>query len=89
MVGYTVVTLAGMVVFGQIAWLRHAELFEVELGWFGHIGAIGRRSVSAELCASCGEACRIERCVDCPECSTAADDRERVPALAALGRRPG
>ena len=77
---YTLVTLAGMVVFGQIAWLRNAELFEVELAWFGHIGTIGRRAVSAELCEGCGERCRIERCVDCPECSTAAEDGERAPA---------
>ena len=80
---YTLLTLAGMVVFGQIAWLRNAELFEVELGWFGRIGAIARRSVSAELCEGCGEACRIERCVDCPECATAADDAERLPAARA------
>ena len=80
---YTLLTLAGMAVFGQIAWLRNAELFEVELGWFGRIGAIGRRSVSAELCEGCGEACRVERCVDCPECATAADDAERVPATRA------
>ncbi|HYI67516.1 MAG TPA: hypothetical protein VEW95_11370, partial [Candidatus Limnocylindrales bacterium] len=38
MAGYTLLTLAGMVVFGQIAWLRHAEFFEVLLGWFGRIG---------------------------------------------------
>ena len=81
--GYTLLTLAGMVVFGQIAWLRNAELFEVELGWFGRIGAVARRSVSAELCEGCGEACRIERCIDCPECATAADDAERVPAVRA------
>jgi hypothetical protein len=81
--GYTLLTLAGMVVFGQIAWLRNAELFEVELGWFGRIGAIARRSISAELCDGCGEACRIERCIDCPECAAAADDAERVPAFRA------
>jgi hypothetical protein len=74
---YTLVTLAGMVAFGQIAWLRSAELFEVELAWFGRIGVLGRRSRSAELCAGCGEACSVERCIDCPECSTAADDPER------------
>jgi hypothetical protein len=83
LVGYTVLTLAGMLVFGQIAWLRNAELFEVELAWFGRIGAIGRRSTSAALCDGCAEACRVERCIDCPECSTAADDAERRPALRA------
>jgi hypothetical protein len=78
--GYTIVTLLGMLAFGQVAWLRNAELFEVVLGWLGRIGAIGRRAVSPTLCDGCGEACRIERCVDCPECAVAADDAERVPA---------
>jgi hypothetical protein len=77
MTAYLVLTLAGMILFGQVAWLRHAELFEVELGWLGHIGAIGRRSVSAELCEGCGEACRVERCIDCPECAVAAEDPDR------------
>ena len=81
MVGYTALTLAGMLAFGQIAWLRHAELFEVELAWFGRIGFIGRQATSAELCAGCDEACPAERCIDCPECSTAADDNERRPVI--------
>jgi hypothetical protein len=70
-----------MGLFGQIGWLRHAELFEVELAWFGRIGAIGRRSVSAELCVGCSEECDADRCIDCPECAVAAEDEERRPIL--------
>lgn len=81
MLAYTAFTLAGMLLFGQIAWLRNAELFEVELGWFGRVGPIGRRSVDRELCDGCGEGCDPARCVDCPECATAADDPERRPEL--------
>ena len=47
MIGYTLLTLAGMVAFGPVAWLRNAELFEVELGWFGRIGPLARRSRTA------------------------------------------
>ncbi|HEX7171758.1 MAG TPA: hypothetical protein VF365_04005 [Candidatus Limnocylindria bacterium] len=81
MLAYTLLTLAGMAAFGQIAWLRHAELFEVELGWFGRIGPVGRRSADAELCEGCGEGCDPSRCIDCPECATAAEDGERRPTL--------
>ncbi len=81
MLGYTVLTLAGMALFGQVAWLRNAELFEVELGWFGRIGPIGRRSRSLELCAGCTEECNPDGCVDCPECAVAADDTEREAFL--------
>jgi hypothetical protein len=79
LVAYTVLTLVGMIIFGQIGWLRNAELFEVELGWFGRIGPLGRESTSAALCEGCGEACDPSRCVDCPECAVAADDAERRP----------
>lgn len=81
MLGYTGLTLAGMALFGQIAWLRHVELFEVELAWFGRIGPVGRRSVIGDLCDGCGEACTFERCMDCPECAVAAEDPERRPHL--------
>jgi len=81
MAGYTILTLAGMLFFGQIAWLRHAELFEVQLGWFGCIGPLARRSRSAALCAGCDEGCDPRRCLDCPECSAAAEDGERAAVL--------
>jgi hypothetical protein len=81
MLGYTLITLAGMLLFGRIAWLRHAELFEVELGWYGRIGPIVRRSRSPDLCTACDEGCDPERCLDCPECSTAAEDGERAAEL--------
>ena len=81
MAGYTLLTLAGMLLFGQIAWLRHAELFEVLLGWFGRIGPIVRRSGTTELCEGCAEKCDPTRCLDCPECSPAAEDGERLPEL--------
>ena len=81
MSGYTLLTLGGMICFGPLAWLRHAELFEVELGWFGRIGPIARRSVSADLCDGCEEGCDPERCIDCPECAAAADDADRRAVL--------
>ncbi len=81
MAGYTLLTLAGMALFGPVAWLRHGELFEVLLGWFGRIGPVARRSVNRELCQGCQEACTADRCIDCPECAAAAEDGERRPEL--------
>jgi hypothetical protein len=81
MLGYTILTLAGMTLFGRVAWLRHAELFEVLLGWFGRIGPMGRRVVVASACLDCGEDCDPQRCVDCPECSVAAEPGQRVAEL--------
>jgi hypothetical protein len=81
LLGYTVLTLAGMALFGRVAWLRNAELFELLLGWFGRIGPVGRRSVSAALCADCEEGCDPDRCIDCPECAVAAAPGERRAEL--------
>ncbi|MGZ8564113.1 MAG: hypothetical protein ACXWWU_10905, partial [Candidatus Limnocylindria bacterium] len=47
--GYTLVTVFGMVLFGRIAWLRNAEVFEVYLGWLGRVGPIGRRVVEPSV----------------------------------------
>jgi hypothetical protein len=79
--GYTVLTLLGMVLFGRIAWLRNAELFEVYLGWFGRVGPIGRRVVERQTCEGCSEECEPAHCVDCPECAVAAEPGERRPEL--------
>ena len=77
MASYTLLTLAGTALFGPVAWLRHAELFEVLLGWFGRIGPVARRSLSRDVCEGCAEGCDPDRCIDCPECGTAAEDGER------------
>jgi hypothetical protein len=81
MLGYTILTLVGMMLFGRVAWLRHAELFEVLLAWFGRIGPLGRRVVVVSACENCGEDCDPERCVDCPECAVAAEPGERGAEL--------
>jgi hypothetical protein len=81
LVGYTLLALAGMILFGRVAWLRHAELFERLMAWFGRVGPIGRRARSAELCEGCAEGCDPARCIDCPECAAAGEAGERVPEL--------
>jgi hypothetical protein len=78
---YTVFTLIGMILFGRIAWLRNAELFEVYLGWVGRVGPIGRRVVDQQVCDGCSEECDPAHCVDCPECAVASEPGERRPEL--------
>jgi hypothetical protein len=81
MIGYTVLTLSGMLLFGRLAWLRNAELFEVLLGWFGRIGPLGRRTADPSVCGGCDERCDARRCIDCPECAAAAEPGERRTEL--------
>jgi len=76
---YTGLTLAGMVVFGNVAWLRSFELFEILNGWFGRVGPLGRRTRRTQLCADCSETCDPDHCVDCSECMAAREgDDQRV-----------
>jgi hypothetical protein len=79
--GYTIVTVLGMILFGSVAWLRNAELFEVYLGWFGRVGPIGRRVVQRRTCDGCAERCDPAHCVDCPECAVAAEPGARRAEL--------
>lgn len=84
LLAYTLLTLAGMTVFGPVTWLRNAEVLEVLFGWFARIGPIGRRSTSPALCADCASACGPAACVDCPECVVVGTDRDLTLEL----RRP-
>ena len=68
---YTGVTLVAMVLFGNVAWLRSFEIFEILNGWFGRVGPIGRRTQRTQLCADCSENCNPDHCVDCAECMAA------------------
>jgi hypothetical protein len=69
--------LAGMALFGRVAWLRNVELFEILYGWFGRIGPVGRRVVVPAACAGCAEECDPARCIDCPDCTAAAEHGEQ------------
>jgi hypothetical protein len=81
LLGYTILTLLGMLLFGRVSWLRNAEVFEVLLGWIGRIGPLGRRVQHPALCEGCTEECEPSRCVDCPECMAAAEHGELRPQL--------
>jgi hypothetical protein len=74
---YTGLTLAGMVLFGNVAWLRSFELFEILNGWFGRVGPIGRRTKRTSLCSDCSELCNPGHCVDCAECIAARESGDQ------------
>lgn len=76
MLAYTLITVAGMSLFGAVTWLRNGEVFEVLFGWFGRVAPIGRRSISTGLCQDCASACDPDACIDCPECVVVGTDRE-------------
>ncbi|HZY56467.1 MAG TPA: hypothetical protein VFE09_01565, partial [Rubrobacteraceae bacterium] len=77
---YSVLTWAGMVVFGKEAWLRRGEAFSVFFGLLGKFAPTEVRVTDPKLCENCSDACRTVEggCVNCYECfaRAAPEDRE-------------
>ena len=67
---YSLVTWAGMVVFGKHQWLRHGEAFSVLFGFFARFSPTEVRVKDPRVCRTCPGACDVaeSECVDCYEC---------------------
>ncbi len=70
MVTYSLVTWAGMVVFGKHRWLRHGEAFSVVFGLLARFAPMEVAVRDAEQCRTCSAECRSPdgECVNCYEC---------------------
>ncbi len=78
-VGYSVITWAGMFIFGKQEWLRRGEVFSLVFGLFARFSVTEVRVPSAGDCRECSSPdCRNEDgdCVDCYECFEYAERRE-------------
>ena len=56
---YSIITLAGMFIFGKRQWLRHGEPFSVVFGYFSRFSITEVRARDEEACRECGnDQCR-------------------------------
>ena len=85
---YSVVTWAGMLLFGKDTWLRRGEAFSVFFGILARFAPTEARVTDARICRDCSAACQDAEgdCVNCYECFARAkpEDRElnlRPPAV--------
>lgn len=93
--GYSIITWAGMFIFGREPWLRSGEVFAVYFGFLARLAPSEVRAGSAAACAGCSAgSCRAApgECVNCYECyrRAAPGDREwnlRPPAAGLLDAR--
>lgn len=76
---YSLITWAGMVVYGKNAWLKHGELFSVLFGFFARFSPTEVRVVDHRLCGNCENECNLwgDDCVDCYSCFQRAKSKER------------
>ena len=67
---YSLVTWAGMLLFGKHAWLRNGEIFSVLFAFFARFSPTEIRVPESRACRSCGGGCEPYGggCVDCLEC---------------------
>ena len=78
-VGYSVITWAGMFTFGKHQWLRQGEVFSVVFGLFARFSITEVRVTAEKECRECSSGdCRNEdgECIDCYECFEYAEERE-------------
>jgi hypothetical protein len=86
-VGYSVVTVAGMAVFGRETWLHHGEVFTLVFGTFARFAPTEMRVRDASVCARCDVHCRSAdgHCIDCYDCFRRALPPQREWALRPFG----
>ena len=84
---YTVITFAGMAVFGKHRWLRNGEVFSVVFGFLARFSPTEVRVVDREVCQTCSGGChqQDDGCVDCYECFEKANSRQLNLRPFALG----
>lgn len=94
-VGYSIVTWAGMAVYGGETWLRHGEVFSVVFGVFARFAPTEVRVLEPSICDRCPAHCRDPdgACIDCYDCYRRAGPRRsrlalRPFAAGLLGSRP-
>ena len=69
-VGYSLLTWTGMLLFGRTAWLRHGDPFAVAFGILARFSPTEIRVTDRDACRQCGLPCRDPdgACIDCAEC---------------------
>ena len=87
LVAYSVLTWAGMAVFGSAAWLRHGELFTVYFSLFARLAPTEVRVLELALCEQCNAHCRSPDgpCINCYDCLQRAGSQQWALALRPFG----
>ncbi len=77
-IGYTLVTLSGMAIFGKRQWLRQGEAFSVIFGFLAKFAPTEVRVGEPYLCRDCQDQCIDEggECINCYECFEKASSPE-------------
>ena len=69
-INYSVITWAGMIIYGKDQWLRHGEAFTLVFGFLAKFAPTELRNLDESTCQTCPLDCIDEdgRCIDCGLC---------------------
>ncbi len=78
-INYSIITWAGMLIFGKDQWLRHGEAFTLVFGFLSKFAPTEIRTRSESDCRECPLDCRDEddACIDCGRCFRQAPPEQR------------
>jgi len=78
-VGYSVITWAGMAIFGGSVWLSHGDPFAIAFGLLARFAPLELRVTNLRWCCRCEAECGGARrgCVNCIACCVRAREAER------------
>jgi hypothetical protein len=81
--GYSLLTWAGMFLFGRERWLKHGEVFSVVFSLLARFSPTEVRTTRPEACSVCGLGCRDRdgACINCASCWNRVSAAEREWAL--------
>ena len=80
-INYSVITWAGMLIYGKDQWLRHGETFTLVFGFLSKFAPTELRTLDESICRACPLDCRDKDdiCIDCYQCfSRARHDRREL-----------
>jgi hypothetical protein len=71
--GYSLLSWTGMVLFGRGIWLRHGDPFAAAFATFAHFAPLEVRVLDRTVCRACAAGCQDDTaCLDCGDCFTSA-----------------
>lgn len=76
---YSLITWAGMALFGRVVWLRYGDPFAVAFGLLARFAPTEVRVTDPEVCQRCPVNCRdgAGECINCDQCFTLASESRR------------
>ncbi len=78
-INYSIITWAGMLIYGKDQWLRHGEAFTLVFGFLSRFAPTEIRAQSESTCDECPLDCLDEddACIDCARCFRQASPERR------------